>query len=415
MTAYRKTSNGQWYFKCDAPRPTGGRRHQLHRGPFPTKRAALAAEHDAVQAEKARLALQPGGEVTLTEFLRQWIGRRTAAKPATIQSYTNIVDCHVATHSIGAKRLVAIGRGNIDELLDSIAIKPGRAKGSTLSAKTQANVHRFLKTALATAVERHLIGSSPVPARPPAGAATPPAVKSWSVSEVPAFLVHVDLLPGAEWRAPIYRLALLTGCRRGELLGLRWRHIDVQRCSMRIEVNRVSIKYEVHEQEPKTRLSRRTIHLQPQAITGLADLRTLHDAMRASFPGWNPSDYLFTTPEGTPWHPDALRQRFERDVKSLPSVARISLHGSRHTYATLAVASGEPAKVVSQRLGHSNVAFTLSQYSHVMPEHDAQSADRVATAMFGDGQHNEASGKADGAAAGNDAETVCDMSGDMAR
>lgn len=415
MTAYRSPSNGQWYFKCDAPRPAGTKRRQWNRGPFPTKKAAQAAEREAVSAEEVRLALEPGGEVTLTEFLRQWIGRRTAAKPATIQSYTNIVDCHVATHPVGAKRLVAISRTDIDDLLDSIAVKPGRAKGSTLSAKTQANVHRFLKTALATAVERHLIASSPVPARPPAGAAAPPAVKSWSVTEVRAFLAHVDSLPGAEWRAPIYRLALLTGCRRGELLGLRWRHIDFQRRSMRIEVNRVSIKYEVREQEPKTRLSRRTIHLQPQALTVLADLRTLHDAMCASFPGWNPSDYLFTTPEGLPWHPDALRQRFERDVESLPSVARISLHGLRHTYATLAVASGEPAKVVSQRLGHSNVAFTLSQYSHVMPEHDAQSADRVATAMFGDSPHNEAPSTVDGAAVGNDAETVCDMNGDMAR
>jgi integrase len=387
MSAYRNARNGQWYFKCDAPRPRGGKRRQLNRGPFRTKRKALAAERAALLEEEKRLALEPGGQVTLTAYLRTWVARRSAVKPATVQSYTNIIEAHIAANPVGAKALIHVTRRDIDDLLDCIAAKPGRAKGSLMSSKTQANIHRFLKTAFAHAVERRLIAGSPMPPKPPVGATTAPVVKAWSVQEMRSFLAHVCAQTDHEWRSDLYKLALLTGCRRGELLALRWRHIDLERCTLKVEINRVSVAYKVLEEAPKTRLSRRTLHLQPQALVVVNSLIARQMEMRSQFPGWNPADYVFTTPTGEPWHPDAIRQRFEADILKVPKVTKISFHGLRHTYATLAMANGENPKAVSQRLGHSSVAFTLSQYAHVMADHDAQSADRVAAAMFGDHQH----------------------------
>jgi integrase len=384
MSAYKSPRNGQWYFKCDAPRPRGAKRRQLNRGPFRTKREALTAERAALLEEEAQLALEPGGEVTLTTYLRTWLARRTAVKPATVQSYTNIIEAHIAAHTVGAKALSHVTRRDIDELLDCVAAKPGRAKGSVMSAKTQANIHRFLKTAFAHAVERRLIATSPMPPKAPVGTTTAPVVKAWSVHEMRSFLTHVCAQTDHEWRSDLYKLALLTGCRRGELLALRWRHIDLERCTLKVELNRVSVAYKVLEQAPKTRLSRRSLHLQPQALAVLNSVVARQAAMRARFPGWNPADYVFTAPTGAPWHPDAIRQRFEADIAKVPAVTQISFHGLRHTYATLAMANGENPKAVSQRLGHSSVAFTLSQYAHVMVDHAAESADRVAAAMFGD-------------------------------
>lgn len=90
---------------------------------------------------------------------------------------------------------------------------------------------------------------------------------------------------------------------------------------------------------------------------------------------------MFVGEEAQPLYPDTVSQLFDRIVTGLRDVRRVSLHSLRHTHATLLLAAGIPPHVVSRRLGHASEAFTLSQYSHVLPQQGAHAAAAFADAV----------------------------------
>ena len=98
--------------------------------------------------------------------------------------------------------------------------------------------------------------------------------------------------------------------------------------------------------------------------------------------GYGETDLVFTWEDGRPVHPDVIRQRFNRLVTRL-KLPPIRLHDLRHSYATAALAAGVHPKIVSERLGHASVAFTLTQYSHVLPGVDREAAETMADLMLG--------------------------------
>ena len=96
-----------------------------------------------------------------------------------------------------------------------------------------------------------------------------------------------------------------------------------------------------------------------------------------------PTGIGYADTDGTPIHPDSYSQSFERLVAA-SAVPRIRLHDLRHTHATILLKAGVPAKVVSERLGHANVAFTMSVYQHILPGMQADAAHIFAKIVFGD-------------------------------
>lgn len=109
--------------------------------------------------------------------------------------------------------------------------------------------------------------------------------------------------------------------------------------------------------------------------------------------GWNSSSsrcrstsegLVFCREAGEPYHPDLVRQSFERRVRT-SAVPRIRFHDLRHTHATLMLQAGVPPKVVSERLGHATVAFTMDVYAHVIPGMQARAAETFGQLVFGDG------------------------------
>jgi integrase len=98
--------------------------------------------------------------------------------------------------------------------------------------------------------------------------------------------------------------------------------------------------------------------------------------------GYRDGDLVFCRPDGMPLHPKGFSAMFERAVKG-SGLPRVRLHDLRHTWATLALAAGVPAKVVSERLGHVTIAMTMNVYSHVLPGMQADAAEKVAALIFG--------------------------------
>jgi integrase len=171
--------------------------------------------------------------------------------------------------------------------------------------------------------------------------------------------------------------------RRGELAGLRWVDVDFDHATVSPLVLRVVVDHQVHASAPKTDRSRRRLALDPVTLQALRDHRT-HQAedRRVVGPGYRDLGYVFTWPDGRALHPDNITGWFEQHTRAA-GLPPIRLHDVRHSYATAALKAGIPAKVISERLGHASVAFTLQVYGHVIPGMDADAAATVAGLILG--------------------------------
>jgi integrase len=253
------------------------------------------------------------------------------------------------------------------------------SRGSTgLAPKTVRNVHVMLHRALRDAMRW---GYLP---RNVAEAADPPAARSpeqqvWSPAQLGVFLAHVR----GDRLYALWLLVATTGMRRGELAGLRWADVDFDHATVLPLVPRVVVDHQVHASAPKTERGRRRLALDPVTLQALRDHRTQQaEDRRVVGHGYHDLGYVFCWPDGRSLHPDNITGWFERHVKAA-GLPRIRLHDVRHSCATAALKAGIPAKVISERLGHASVAFTLQVYGHVLPGMDADGAATVAGLILG--------------------------------
>jgi integrase len=206
-------------------------------------------------------------------------------------------------------------------------------------------------------------------------------MRAWTAAEARRFLEHVaDDRLYAMWA-----LFLATGLRRGEIAGLRWADVDLDRANPSVRRSRVSVAWHVHDSEPKTRASRRAVSLDARVVAILrAHRRHQLEERLAWGAAWIDSGYVFTRENGEPLHPETIATSFPSLVAGA-GVSKIRLHDLRHTSASLALAAGIHPKIVCERLGHSSIAITLDLYSHVAPGLQAEAADKLGRVIFEDG------------------------------
>jgi len=254
------------------------------------------------------------------------------------------------------------------------------SKSRKLSAESVRNAHAVLRRALNDAVRWGAVSRNvALLADPPRARQDGHEMRTWSADELRAFLDHIS----KDRLSALWTLPATTGMRRGEAVGLRWSDIDLESARAQVRQTRVVTEGKVVVSEPKTARGRRSVALDSTTVAALKEhrRRQLEDRLAAGS-AWQDAGLVFTREDGTLIAPDSLTQAFERHVRNA-KLPTIRLHDLRHTHASLALAAGIPAKVVSERLGHSSIVITLDLYSHVSPALEEDAAERVAALVFG--------------------------------
>jgi integrase len=181
---------------------------------------------------------------------------------------------------------------------------------------------------------------------------------------------------GTRLHAPVF-LALATGLRRGEVLGLRWRDIDLAAATLSVVQSLEQTDAGLRFKAPKTRRSQRTVALPKSAVEILQGHKVsqLKERMLLGL-GKDDRGLVFAEITGDPVNPDNFTRKFTRLVKRA-DVRPITFHGLRHTHATNLLRANVHPKIVSERLGHASVSITLDLYSHVVPGMQEDAAARI--------------------------------------
>ena len=258
-----------------------------------------------------------------------------------------------------------------------------------LSSRTIRYGHTLLYSALAQAEKNQLV------ARNVATLTEPPRKERKEMQTLTLEQVSHHLLPTIEHDRLFAAIFLMfgTGLRRGELLGLRWKDIDVGASVLHVRQTLVRVKNHAapdHEhkttlifQDPKTAYSRRTVPIPAECLAALKR----HKARQAEEKLMLGQAYVdhglvFCRPAGTPLDPREFTTHFHTLLRQA-GVPPIRLHDARHTFATLMLELGESPKTVQTMLGHSSVAITLDIYSHVSLELEKRAASRLNAALTG--------------------------------
>jgi integrase len=217
----------------------------------------------------------------------------------------------------------------------------------------------------------------------PAAAAKAPKLTAvgdprvWTAAEVGRFLAHVQ----ADRLGALWILAASTGMRRGELLGLRWRDVDLDGAELRIRQTYVAYGRLRVFKEPKTERARRTIPLTPRVVSALKAHRKAQSAERlAAGPAYADHGLVFPDEIGRPLSPDAVSAAFVRLARDL-GLPPLTLHGLRHSFATVGLERDVDVLYVSALLGHSSPAITQGVYQHVRRGRLSQAADTIGDAI----------------------------------
>ncbi|MCP4383427.1 MAG: site-specific integrase [Hyphomicrobiales bacterium] len=321
-------------------------------------------------------------KITLGDYLlERWLpSKRTRVKPSTASAYERNIRLHI-NPNIGLIPLQKLQPEDLDELYVKLLTEGKRnGTGGGLSAKSVRNVHATIQSALSDATRKGTVFRNVADiADPPSISRSGRSMNVWNGDQLRTFLEAI----GDHELYPLYFLAATTGMRRGEIAGLRWRNVDLEAARLTVNQQVVSVEYELIEADLKTASSRRTIDLDEQTIAMLRRHRRhqLEDRMATGQRG--DDGFVFAKPDGTPVHPDLISQTFQRFMtqSDLPT---IRLHDLRHTHATILLQQNIHPKVVSERLGHSSIAFTMTVYQHVMPGMQAEAAATFGAAVFGE-------------------------------
>ncbi|WP_127532782.1 site-specific integrase [Paenibacillus kobensis] len=355
MKGYFRKRGEKWSFSIDLPRdPVTNQRKQKTVSGFKTKKEAEKACAALITQIEQEEYVEPTKQ-TVAEFFKSWLaGKELSVKKVTYNTYSRHITLHIIP-GLGHIELKKLSRDHI------LAFYKHLVQEKKLGDRTIFDIHGVLKRAIANAVEWQLVSRNVMKI-----VDTPKVAKKkiqvWTFEECAKFRevsisdpLHIAFI-----------LGLTTGMRQSEVLGLSWQDVNLE--SMEISV-RQTLDHEGTELQDGTKsdAGERLITLDEETVN---ELKRQHKRIKADKfrlgASYEDNNLVVATKFGTPIRPRNLLRTMYR-LMDAAKVKKIAFHDLRHTHATLLLAQGVNPKIVSERLGHSNVKITLDTYSHVLP------------------------------------------------
>jgi integrase len=304
---------------------------------------------------------------TLGQYLTNWLeGVKHQVKTSSFHCYDNSIRIHVVP-SLGKHRLAKLTPQHLQNFYT-------QKLDAGLSSTTVRQIHLILHRALKDAMRMGMIQRNVTEmVRPPRKRKV--EMKTLDARQAALF---VEAANGERLEA-LFVLAITTGMRQGELLGLRWQDVDIDKGIIHVRQALYITRGVIYLTEPKTVNSRRTIQLAKVAIYALRKYRIsyLQEAM-AFGPDWNTKyNLVFPTTTGNPIRAAHLVESAFHRILRNAGLSRIRFHDLRHTAATLMLERGVNPKMVSEILGHSDISITLGIYGHITPRMQQMALDTI--------------------------------------
>lgn len=358
----RKRGKTSWAIVLDLGRDATGKRRQKWHAVKGTRRDAESEMTRLLNELRTGEYIEPS-KVSVSEYLDRWLRdyAKPRVSPKTYERYSQIVTREIKPE-LGQHALAKLRPLHIQAFYAK-ALAEGRKNGKGgLSPQTVLHFHRLLHKALDQAVKWQMLP------RNPASAVEPPRpqreqMRALDETETAKLL---RLVFGTQLYMPAL-LAVTGGLRRGEILALRWQDMDLETGRAVIVRSLEQTANGLRVKSPKTERGRRTVVFPGYTLDALKTHRKQQAERRLALgPAYEDRGLICARDDGDFWRPDTLSTAFAALVRR-SGMTHFRFHDLRHTHATQLLRQGVHPKIVSERLGHSNISITLDTYSHVLP------------------------------------------------
>jgi len=332
---------------------------------FDTQREAKEWKHKRIEQRRQGLVLT-GSKVSLSKFLDDWlVVAENSVRPNTYLQYSQIVHQHIVP-TLGKILLKDLRPDHVQSLYTM------KLAGGT-SPRTTRMIHAVLHRALNHALSLGLVirNVSDVVTRPKVPRKEMKTLDDYQVRQL------IQAAEGSRFQI-LFWIAVTTGLRQGELLGLKWSDVDWQ-------TGRVQIQRQVQRRkgqglvfcEPKSASGRRVITLGKATVEKLREHKEKQYQEKVlAGEKWQDYNLIFPSPIGTPLDSSNVMKVYKKCLEKA-GLPNLRFHDLRHTAATLMLQQGINPKIVQERLGHSDISLTLNTYSHVLPSMQEEAAEKM--------------------------------------
>ena len=372
----RQRPDGRWEARYTVGRDPGTGK-QVQRSVYGDSQEEVAKKlRAATAAIDTQTYIEPE-KMPLRQWLNVWLDEYThSVKAGTRITYKSNVDLHIVP-ALGAIKLCELRPHDLQTFINRL--RGGRTKDKTLSPKMVKNIHGTVHKALDVAVKIGYLRTNP------ANNMELPRIEREEIQplagdQIDAFLSEIEGAPNQA----LFFVAMFTGMRLSELLGLQWKCVDMSTATIKVSKQLLLKRGKDTQRElaPLKNDKPRTIKVAPAVIDVLKGVKKkqAEDKLRAG-PIWdNPLSLVFTDELGRCIPHATIEHRYKRIVTAIGLPER-RFHDLRHTYATESIRLGVPIKTVSEALGHYSTAFTMDIYAHVTEAMRDDAANRMQAAI----------------------------------
>ncbi|KZE04180.1 Integrase [Bacillus mycoides] len=366
-TVSKNKNTDKWDFVFAIKDPLTGKRKQIRRRGFATKREANK-EMTLLKAEYLNDDFLKLSHMSYTVFMEQWFKeRQNQLQKATFRAnYTHYLN--IIKPRLGHLKMKEITTMHLQHYINTL-IEEGHYSRGTINL-----TFSFIRTSLKRAKTLKLIKDNPA-----VDVVLPRVSKSemevWAIDQVDYFLKESKKMKNVTRFYISFSIALLTGMRQGEILGLRWKDVDLVNNLIYIRQTlseRGELKYGA-----KNKTSIRTVHI-PQILVKELESHKYFIEYEKEKVGdkYTDLDLVLPSKYGKPLDSRSIRRSFYNVTEKL-GLPRIRFHDLRHTHATLLIQQNVNVKLISERLGHADIGTTLNTYSHVLPDMQRSVAEKL--------------------------------------